>query len=177
MTRTIGLLGGESCGKSTLAAELVNSSDESNEIVATKEVLRGFTTVNGRSPERHEQAEILCRQIEEEKESILQVGGKNGIVVADPSVLMTAVYSLMYFDDDSLIDLAIKHSRSYDLNVLCGMEIPWTSDVGQRDGPDFRLRAHHIIEDLSGRYELNLVRVQGSPQERAKQVLKALPTA
>lgn len=95
-------------------------------------------------------------------------------LIADPAPLMTAIYSLEYFDDGSLVSLGIAHARNYDLLVWCGTDIPWTPDPGQRDGGDRRSSTDATIARVV-RAELtaagiDVVHVTGSVQERVAAV-------
>jgi nicotinamide riboside kinase len=61
---------------------------------------------------------------------------------------MTAVYSLLYFDDDSLVTTAARQATGYDLLVWCRPDIPWTPDGSQRDGSGQRDAADALIGRL-----------------------------
>jgi hypothetical protein len=61
-----------------------------------------------------------------------------GWVVADTTPLMTAVYSHMLFDDDSLYPMALAHQALYDSTLVTGLDLPWVADGLQRDGPHAR---------------------------------------
>ncbi len=63
---------------------------------------------------------------------------------------MTAVYSILYYGDDSLWEPALAHHRTaYVLTVWCDIDMPWLADPGHRDGPDWRRRGHLMIADCS----------------------------
>ena len=73
------------------------------------------------------------------------------MVICDPAPIMTAVYSLQYFNDDSLVASALARmgsatERSRTLVVWCSPDIPWQADGIQREGPQTRARTHELIE-------------------------------
>ena len=106
------------------------------------DLLRAFVVERGVPPTRAEQAGLLRRQRDAEQAA---VAAAEGIVVSDPSPAMTAVYSVVYFDDASLIPDAVDSARCADLLVWCGCGIPWQADAGQRDGPEYRAAADRVI--------------------------------
>ncbi len=98
-------------------------------------------------------------------------------VVVDSSPLMTAVYSRLYFDDDSLVPFAAEAAAGYALVVWCGIDIPWAADGIQRDGVDHRARADALVAELV-RTELEprgirVVHVTGSLVDRVATVGRA----
>ena len=163
----VALLGGECTGKSTLANGLADRYDA----VVVPEKLREFVDSMGRTPNRDEQFELMNAQIAGERASLERaaLGGRN-LVVADPAALMAAVYSIVYFADDSLLPAALDHQRNYQLTILCDSDIPWRPDGVQRDGHEFRARTSHVIEHVVNEYQLPVVRVTGSVNERVQQV-------
>ena len=137
--RRLGLVGGECTGKSTLALALNAALGG----CLVEEVLREFVNTRGRPPTSDEQAGIMRTQ--QHREDRIARACPSGIVIADPAVLMTAIYSITYFDDDSLVDAAVASTANYDLLIWCGIDVPWEPDGPQRDGPEYRLREHEIV--------------------------------
>mgnify|MGYP006275641481 CR=1 FL=1 len=170
MTGRIGLIGGECTGKSELARVLAA------ELPATvvPEVLRAFVHEHGRTPQSTEQRAILDRQAALEADAL--VACRTPWLIGDPAPLMTAIYSVVYFDDASLIPDAIEQARGYDLILWCDTDIPWIPDDGQRDGPEFRAAEHVVIErtvrDLMG--DLPVLLVSGSVTERVRLAMQAI---
>lgn len=99
-------------------------------------------------------------------------------IVADPAPLMTAVYSLVYFDDDSLVAAGLQHAREYRLVVWCDPGIPWQADTGQRDGPDVRDATESAIDGLVrgpiAGTAIDVLKVTGTVQHRVAAVLERL---
>jgi nicotinamide riboside kinase len=172
MTRRerIGLIGGECTGKSTLAAALGARLPG----CVVPEALREFVALRHRPPAAGEQESILREQVEREA---LIASRCAGVVIADPAPLMTAIYSLAYFDDDSLLPAAAEHARGYDLVVWCDVDLPWIPDEGQRDGPEYRLLVHgivgQVVADVLVPAGLAVIRASGSVDNRLDAVTGA----
>jgi hypothetical protein len=79
---------------------------------------------------------------------------------------MTAVYSLQYYDDDSLLPQALEWAAETDLVVWCQDDFPWQPDP-QRDGAHARRASQEILSAIfSAHPELPVVRAAGSLSER-----------
>ncbi len=141
MATVIELLGGECTGKSALAGALASSLDAR----VVPEHLREFVDRHSRTPTQDEQASIFRTQREAMTKAI-EVAAPGDVVVGDPAALMTAAYSIQYFDDDSLLPVALEATSGTDLLVWCQPDFPWAADGLHRDGPDARERTHRIIE-------------------------------
>ncbi len=166
--RRLGLIGAESTGKTALARAL--QSDLGGALA--DEVLREFVMQNARPPRQHEQRAIMLAQQAREDDLALP---STGVVIGDPAALMTAVYSVAYFDDHSLLDEAIGLAQGYDLIAWCDTDVPWEADGGQRDGPAMRARVDDLLEEIV-RLRLPhrpVVRASGSVQERVRAVRRA----
>ncbi len=134
-----------------------------------------MTAREGRPPRQDEQAAILAAQQAREDDAARSC--HLPWLVADPAPLMTAVYSRLYFDDDSLMAPAVDLATGYALVVWCADDVPWTPDGTQRDGPDLRSRADAIIaetvrEHLEPR-GVHVLRVHGPVEERVALVRRA----
>jgi nicotinamide riboside kinase len=173
MTRPgrIGLIGGECSGKTTLAGALAEVLSG----CVVDEQLRVFVEKHGRPPRAGEQGDVLRAQISHEDEGARTCA--RDVLIVDPAALMTAVYSLSYYNDSSLIDEAVEHARHYDLVVWCDIDLPWEADPGQRDGPDFRARVHELLASIvAERLEpagIRVVLVSGDVAERIGAVTRA----
>ena len=163
----IAVVGAEGSGKTTLAQALAGRLQAR----LVPEELRAFVDQHQRPPSRAEQSDVLAAQLAAEAGA--GVGG--GWVVSDAGALMTAVYSRLYYRDDSLWEPALAHHRTaYVLTLWCGIDIPWLSDPGYRDGPDWRRRGHLMIAEAVERGELAAVLVEGSVERRLEAALTAL---
>lgn len=165
------LVGGESTGKSTLAAAL----GESLPAVVVDETLRQFVVDRGRVPTADEQHLVMTTQIDREAEA-QRVAGAAGRswVVSDGGALMTAVYSIVYYRDDSLLEAALAHHRNCALTVLCDTDFAWQSDQGQRDGPQARDEAQRVLIGLSAEQGLPFLTASGPVDDRVAQVMATL---
>jgi nicotinamide riboside kinase len=168
----IGLIGAESSGKSTLATALARELPAC--VVA--EALRTFVEERGRPPRQDEQPQLMSAQAEAEEHVAASCG--RPWLVADPAPLMTAVYSIAYFDDDALLEAGLQHACAYRLLVWCDPGIPWQPDDGQRDGPARRAGTDAIIDDLVqgpiGAMSVDVLKVTGSVAQRVAAVLERL---
>lgn len=178
MASTALLLGGECTGKTALAQALtlaLANPVAPRSVSVVPEALREFTMRTNRPPLRHEQEEIWKQQ------SQLLLAAKlastdQGLVVCDPAPLMTAVYSVQYFDDDSLLSRALETTDPDDAIVVCSPDIPWEPDGIQRDGPQARQRTHDLLEELILPHLCNeVIVVSGSVDERLAQVMSQVP--
>lgn len=167
----MGLLGGECTGKTSLAADLETLVPA----CVVDEQLRRFAEERRRPPGRSEQRAVMLAQMA--AEDAAAAACRHQWLIADPAPLMTAVYSLVYFDDDSLVDEAVTHALSYDCMLWCDVDLPWQADPGQRDGPEFRLRAHEILETLIGAHLVpagaRVHRLTGDREQRVAQARRA----
>ena len=176
----LSIVGGESTGKSTLAAALAEQLPG----LLVPETLRDWVERNGRVPRVDEQRAMMLAHAEAEIRALgasaageTTPGGGPGVppwVISDSGPLMTAVYSILYFDDDSLVPEAIELSRQARLVVWCAADIPWTADEGQRDGPATRDQAQNILGEVLASSGLPWLQVVGSTPQRLVQVMDRL---
>jgi nicotinamide riboside kinase len=142
----IGLIGGECTGKSTIAAMLAERLPGS----VASEVLREFVAKRGRVPRMEEQRQVMLDQVAREEALAVEVGGTSAggrhVVIGDPAPAMTALYSDVYYGDDSLLGDAVQHAGRYDLVLWCRPDLPWVPDPGQRDGPEYRTLVDERID-------------------------------
>ncbi len=168
--RRIGLLGGECTGKTTLAEDLARALPG----FVAEEYLRDFVSDFGRLPTAADQEGIYLTQ-QMTVRTVERAAGYSDTpwVIADPLPLMTAVYSVVYFDEHSLIDAGIADASSYDVLLWCAPDIPWTAEAGMRDGADFRDRADQVIgEYVAPRLELTVI--SGDRESRLVTALAAI---
>jgi len=169
MPRVVALVGGECTGKSTLARALSDSLPAA----IVFEALRAFTDAHGRVPKPEEQVEIVMAQ--QEAEATITAETALDWVVCDPATLMTAVYSQIYFGDDALVAAAIVHAElTYDAIIWCDRELPWTPDPGQRDGAEWRDRAHVALTEILPLINIPIFVASGSESDRLTGTLEFL---
>lgn len=173
LLRKIGLLGGECTGKTTLAHALRDHLDA----LVVPEYLREYVITMGRTPTELEQAGIMQTQIAAEGNA-LAVTGEQTLIVCDPAALMTAIYSIAYFGDSSLLESAVQHAQTYRTLIWCGTDIPWEPDGDQRDGPAYRAQVDALIaEVVRNTLEpagIEVHRIDGTIAQRLQSVLRLL---
>jgi len=131
----IALLGAESTGKTTLAAELQAAlATPGRRVGLVSEYLREFCIEKGRTPREDEQVGIA----HEQTRRIAEAAALHDIVIADTTALMIAVYSDQVFGDTSLYAEASDAQATVQLTLLTALDLPWLPDGLQRDGPHVR---------------------------------------
>ena len=148
----VALLGAESTGKTTLAAEIgATLAARGLGVAVVGEVLREFCEANARTPRRDEQAAIAAAQ----SARIDAAAAGHEIVVADTTALMIAVYSEIVFGDKSLYARAeAAHRQRCDLTLLTALDLPWQADGLQRDGPHVREPVDALVRAALGRAQV-----------------------
>lgn len=167
----IALLGAESTGKTTLAAELATHLRRGGRTVAVvQEVLRQWCTTAQRTPRPEEQMGIAQEQ---ERRVDLAVACAD-VVIADTTALMVAIYSGMLFEDGCLYRFALAQLHRYDRVLLMGLDLPWVADGLQRDGPQGREAVDTLIRSALARAEVRYQVIYGRAGERLPSALLAV---
>jgi nicotinamide riboside kinase len=167
--RLISIVGGESTGKSTLAAALGVQLPA----VVVSEYLRTWVDQHrGRVPTAAEQSTVLAGQRAAEVYALSRAKqtGRQW-VIADSGPLMTAVYSIQYYDDASLLSAAIEWVTQSEIVIWCKDDFPWQPDP-QRDGSDARTKSQQILSTIFVEYpELPMLAANGPLSRRVQDVL------
>ena len=171
MTLRIALLGAESTGKTSLSLALAEClRADGHSVAVVGEVLREWCAREGRTPEPHEQLPIA----QEQERRVEDAARSAGVVIADTTALMVAVYSAMLFKDGTLYRFALERQRLYHATLVTGLDVPWVPDGLQRDGPHVRAPVDTCVraalEDAGIRYQV----VYGEGDERLRSALSAL---
>lgn len=170
----IAILGAESTGKSTLAHALAAQLNG----VLVPEYLREFCDAHGRPPLQYEQASIADEQIRREQQAGHRARAQGlSWVVCDPGPLMTAIYSLYYFNDASLLPAALSWQRSYATTLVCQADIAWEQDGFLRDGPEVRTHIQTLIHHTLDAEQLPWLAIHGQGEQRTTNALSALLSA
>ena len=171
--RLISVVGGESTGKSTLATAL------GDRLPATvvPEFLRRWVDRHGRVPLAAEQVTVMSAHRESEVSALLRASRTPpSWVVSDSGPLMTAVYSIQYYGDTSLLPTALEWTAQSDRVVWCQDDFPWQPEA-QRDGSHARSRSQQILATIFAEHpELPMLTVRGSREERVETVLDQVGT-
>jgi nicotinamide riboside kinase len=170
----IAVIGAECTGKTTLCRTLADLRGG----LWVPEYLREFVEATGRAPHAHEQVQVTAEQIAREAQARRQAFDRGQPLLAfDSTPLATALYSLLYFDDASLLDAATRHQRGYGLTLVTDIDLPWEPDGAQRDGPVMRARFHALLLDWLGSSALPYVLLGGTPEARTQAALDAIDAA
>jgi nicotinamide riboside kinase len=168
------LLGGESTGKTALSLALTQclQAEHGLEVRCVPEHLRAWCEAAGRAPRAHEQAAIAAEQSHLISAAAAEPGVR--LVIADTSALMVAAYSELYFRDTSLLAHARAEQSRYGLNLVMGLDLPWTPDGLFRDGPALRDATDaQIRRELNGA-ALPYQTIYGRGEARLQQALRAV---
>ena len=166
----IAVIGAECTGKSSLCEALAARLPG----LWVPEALREFCDRHARTPRADEQVALVAEQIARETAARAQARtlGCEWLVI-DSSPLATALYSLELFDDDSLLPAAIAHQHGYDLTLLAGIDVPWTADGIQRDGPDARASFHARLTAVLSEARIAHTELSGTLRSRLAAALQA----
>jgi nicotinamide riboside kinase len=168
----IAILGAESTGKSWLANALAGVMQVRGHSVCTvDEVLRSWCEREGRTPLAHEQMAIAQTQAQ----AVMNI--ERGVVIADTTPLMTAVYSHLLFGDESLYPMALAHQAHFDHTLVTGLDLPWVADGLQRDGPHVRGPVDTLVRQALERAGIAYRVVYGQGHQRLNNALLALGLA
>ena len=166
----IALLGAESTGKTALATGLAEHYRARGwPCTLVPEYLRSWCDAAGRTPRPDEQLAIAQEQIR-----LAQSQDTAGLLVADTTALMVAVYSDFLFGDSSLYPLALEHQRSYHLTLLTGLDLPWVADGLQRDGAHVRAPVDALVRAALEGAGIGYRVVYGSGAARLENALIAI---
>ena len=170
----VALLGAESTGKTTLAVEIGAAlAARGLRVAVVGEALREFCDANARTPRRDEQEAIAALQ----SERIEAAAASAGIVVADTSALMIAVYSDLVFADRSLYASAIAAQRRCDLTLVTALDLPWRADGLQRDGAHVRAPVDALLRAALADGSIAFTTIAGVGERRVDAALRAIDEA
>lgn len=170
--RRIAIVGAESTGKSWLASALCEVlRGRGLTAHAVQEHLRDWCERQGRTPQAHEQACIAQAQAD------AVLAHASGLVIADTTPLMTAIYSHHLFADESLYPMALAHQQLYELTLVTGLDLPWVADGLQRDGPHVRAPIDALVRHSLVQAGLAFRVVYGQGLTRLNNALLALGLA
>ncbi len=169
----VALLGAESTGKTWLTQALAGVLRARGQSVRTvDEVLRQWCDDAGRTPQRHEQMAIAQQQAHAAQP--LCPPEPDTWVLSDTTPLMTAVYSQLLFDDESLYPMALAHHALYDITLVTGLDLSWVADGLQRDGPQVRIPVDNLLRQALDRAGMTYRVVYGQGPRRLNNALLAL---
>ena len=166
----IAVLGAESSGKTALALAIAERLQQRGiAAVAVGEYLREWCDCEGRTPRPEEQGAIAAEQTRR-----IADAAARGVAVADTTALMTAVYSDMLFNDDTLYAAALAAQRGYAITLLTALDLPWVAEGLQRDGPHVREPVDARVRAALGRAAVPFSVVHGSGPDRLTSAWNAI---
>ena len=169
----VAVVGAESTGKSWLIQALASVLRARGQAVHTvDEVLRQWCDRAGRTPQRHEQMAIAQQQAV--AAHTLAQQAPDTWLLSDTTPLMTAVYSHLLFEDESLYPMALAHQSLYDITLVTGLDLPWVADGLQRDGPQVRGPVDTLVRQALERSGMAYRVVYGQGPRRLNNALLAL---
>jgi len=167
----IALLGAESTGKTSLCAALADRLRERGQRVAVvPELLRAWVGREGREPRPEEQLPIARAQ----EAGVDQAAAQADMVVADTTALMVAIHGAMLYEDGELYLFALQRLHSYDAILLMGLDLPWSSDGLQRQGPQAQAPVDALVRAALQRAGAAYRVVYGCGEERVRNALLAI---
>ena len=165
----IALVGAESTGKTELARAIAQRlQDRDVPTTLVSEYLREWCEREGRTPRPGEQQAIADEQTRR-----IALAAATGVVVADTTALMTAVYSEQLFADTSIYDSALAAQRRYAITLLTALDLPWVAD-DMRDGPHAQQPTDTLVRAALARAKLSYAVVHGSGGERLANAWNAI---
>ncbi|HTH43947.1 MAG TPA: ATP-binding protein [Oxalicibacterium sp.] len=163
----VAILGGESTGKSTLAAALAVHY----QTIWVPEYLREFVETQQRTPHAHEQFGIASTQVEREAALLPQA---KRFLFCDTTPRMTAMYSRHYFGAIDAALEALLQSHAYDFTIVTAPTNPWSGDGLMRDGDDVRQAVHRLVVDNLRAAGIPFLLADGEVAQRVQQVVDYL---
>jgi nicotinamide riboside kinase len=163
----IAIFGPESTGKTTLATQLA----EYYKTVWVPEFARGYLQEkldSGRGIcDINDMLPIAYGQTKLENESV-QIA--NRYLFCDTNLLVTKVFSELYYNFcDSLLDKAAR-AHQYDLFFLTNIDVPWEDD-GLRDSPDGRESVFEVFKQSLIDNKKPFITISGDKETRLKKAV------
>jgi NadR type nicotinamide-nucleotide adenylyltransferase len=142
--KRIVIIGPESTGKSTLAAQLADYY----KTVWCPEFAREYLLTHGREYTFDDLLNVAYGQIE--LEDTMATVARNGVYIVDTDMYVMKVWCEVAFNDcHTWILKQIVQRPCYDLYLLCNTDLPWVQD-GLREYPDeeMRRRLFKMYQDI-----------------------------
>jgi len=159
----VAILGGESTGKSTLAAAVAAHY----KTIWVPEYLRDFVETHQRTPRADEQYGIALKQVERETTMLPQA---TGLLFCDTTPRMTAMYSKYYFGAIDRELEALMQTQDYDFTIVTAPTNPWSGDGLMRDGDAVRQAVHKLVVEHLQTTGIPFLLADGNEEERVRQV-------
>ena len=164
----IALYGPESTGKSTLAGQLAAAFNTSSVPEFARDYLQKKWDHSQQICSIDDLLPIAIGQTQLENQALVHA---NGILFCDTNVLLTKVFSDIYYNavDPILEKAARKHT--YDLIFLTDIDVPWEKD-DLRDRPENREATLEIFEKALIEYHKPYIKLSGNAEERLEKAVQ-----
>ena len=178
--KKIVIIGPESTGKSTLCAALAVHY----QTIWTPEYARQFLSTNGTKYTYDDLLTIAKGQIQNEEEAIASVNkkmvddptqGESNKLIVDTDMYVMKVWSEYVFNNCHHYILEQINQRSYDLYLLCDIDLPWAADE-MREYPDAtpRIELFTIYKELLINQNVPWGIVSGTGAERTENAIQLI---
>jgi NadR type nicotinamide-nucleotide adenylyltransferase len=180
MLKKVVIIGPESTGKSSLAAELA----EHYETDWVPEFAREYLLSNGKEYTYEDLLTIAKGQLsledeyteklEEHSLPLLEDGGHIPLFI-DTDMYVMKVWSEFVFGNCHRFILDNIVSRKYDLYLLCNVDLPWIKDE-LREYPDLetRQKLYYIYKDIMVNQSTPWIDISGNYEQRLATAIKAV---
>lgn len=163
----VAILGGESSGKTTLAAALAAHY----RTLWVPEYLREFTETHGRPPLEAEQIGVARTQLERERQAWRQA---TDFLFCDTTPLMIAIYSDFCFGTVDAELARLERQHGYDFTIVTAPDIAWVADGLQRASDQVRQAIHQAVVGRLQAAGTPFLLVCGSLEQRLRQTVSYL---
>ena len=165
------ILGPESTGKSTLAAQLA----EHYKTIYCPEFAREYLADTGGKYSYEDLLNIAVGQLDLEDQLLSQA--KNDLYFIDTDMYVMKVWSEVAFANCHKFVLDQIATRTYDLFLLCNVDLPWVPDE-LREYPELHVRQQHfkMYEDLMINSGSKWAVISGTFSERLQSAILLVDT-
>lgn len=164
--KRIVLIGPESTGKTTMAKLLAQHYGT----VWVEEFGREYYVKKNGKLVLEDITEIAKGQIKLEEDALLSA---NKFLFCDTDLIVTQIWSEIYFKQCPTEVLDLNRNRNYDLYLLLDIDLPWEDD-GTREFPHLREWHFNKLQNELETRKLNYKIIRGMNEERLNQCINAV---
>jgi len=152
--KKIAVIGPESTGKTTLSHQIATEFS----LNLVPEYLRTYCQMYGNSPQDHDMVKVA----EHQHQTILS---QTESFIADTEILSLSLWCELYFNSIPTKIIELIHSQTFDLYLLCNIDIPWVAD-DQREFPHRRQEHFDLFLKKLNQYQFPFQIITGTGEER-----------
>lgn len=160
------IIGPECTGKTDLAQYLANHF----KTAWVPEYARGYLNKLSHGYQQGDLIKIAHGQIRMEDEWLYE---SNQVLLCDTNLITIKIWSEHKYGNCPQEILDKHDSRSYDLYLLCYIDVPWENDP-QREHPDKREHFWFIYKNEIAKTNVQTIEIGGSWEERRKKAVTAI---